>query len=66
MTENEVVKALSKDIARVGGLRRWARANQVSAPYVSRVVRAEMPPTDAILSPLGFERVIVYRRKGGK
>lgn len=64
MTESDVVKALRKDIARIGGLRKWARANKVSAPYTSRVARGEKPPTEAILSPLGLECVKTYRRIG--
>ena len=40
----------------------WAEAKAVSPAYVSAVLAKRMEPGEAILSALGYERVVLYRR----
>lgn len=40
----------------------WAEAKAVSPAYVSDVLAKRREPGEAILSALGYERVVLYRR----
>lgn len=66
MTTTDVLRQLRIACDKAGSARGWAIQNKVSAPYVSDVLRGRREPGDAILGPLGLERVISYRRVNGR
>lgn len=59
----ETVRALlRKAVEEAGGQRAWARKHKVSPMYVSYVLSGDREPGEAVLKPLGMERVVSYRR----
>lgn len=62
MTTDQVRTLLRKRIN--GNLREWARENDVSPGYVSDVLFGRREPGEKVLSALGLERVVTYRKKG--
>lgn len=61
-----VLTELNKAIDKAGNQVSFARANDISTAYVNDVVRGRKEPGDKILSALGLERVITYRKKAAK
>lgn len=63
----DVLAALRDRVAAAGSQRAWARACNISAPYVSDVLNGRRQPGPAILRALGLEaietRSTVYIRK---
>jgi DNA-binding transcriptional regulator YdaS (Cro superfamily) len=58
------IAELSRAVQAAGSQRRWAAQNGLSAPYVSDVLAGRRDPGAAVLSALGLERVVSYRRIG--
>lgn len=54
-TEAEVRAALSSAIQRAGSLREWARRNDLSAAYVSDVMRHNRSIGEKIARALGYQ-----------
>ncbi len=42
----------------------WAQAHKVAASYLSDVLNGRRDPGKSILAALGYERVVLYRKKG--
>lgn len=63
MTEADILRMLLRECRRAGTQAEWAKAQGLSATYVSDVLKGRRAPGDSILSALGFERVVTYRRK---
>ena len=62
MTLDDVLALLAKQCERTGSQVAWAKANGVSAAYVSDVLGRRREPGEAILTALGLERVVIYKR----
>ncbi len=46
--------------------RDWAEAHKVAASYLSDVLNGRRDPGKSILAALGYERVILYKKKGDR
>lgn len=66
LDEFDVVSALLAAVREAGSQSEWARTHGVSVQYVNDVLRGRRGPGDSILNALGFERVVSYRRMGGR
>lgn len=62
MTLDQVLALLRRECAKAGNQAAWAKAHDVSPAYVSDVLMRRREPGDAILRPLGLERITSYRR----
>jgi hypothetical protein len=62
MNADTVRALLRRAVEAEGGMRAWARKHKVSAMYVSYVLSGAKEPGEAILKPLGLERVVTYRQ----
>ena len=61
---DDVLRALDREIDRVGGVRALARIVGTSPQYISRVRGQIAPPSDRLLDVLGYEDAgRWYRRK---
>lgn len=58
------IAELSRAVKAAGSQRKWAAEHGLSAPYVSDVLAGRRDPGAAVLSALGLERVVSYRRIG--
>lgn len=56
------IQKLRRAVEKAGGQRAWSRTNKVSVAYVNDVLHGRRPPGEAILTPLGLEKVITYKR----
>lgn len=65
MTIDQVLALLRRECDKAGNQALWAKANGVSPAYVSDVFQRRREPGDAILRPLGLERVVSYRKVSG-
>lgn len=67
MTEADAIDLLHIACQKAGSLRAWAKANGLSAPYVSDVLRGQRTLGPRILAALGLEVetkiVKVYRKR---
>jgi hypothetical protein len=57
MTADDVRKLLKAACDKAGSLRAWARAHDLSAPYVSDVLLGNRAPGPSICQALGIEAV---------
>ena len=67
LPSSAVLSRLRKECDKAGGLRAWSRANHISAPYVSRVLRGEKEIGDSIAKALGLRKNVAWavdRRRG--
>ncbi len=60
LTAAEVVELLQVEIEQAGTLRAWAKANKLSAPYVSDVLHGRRVPAESICRALHLEREVIY------
>ena len=63
ITQPELI-ALLRQQAPHGQQEAWARANGVKPPVLSDVLNGRRDPGKSILKALGYERVVLYRKKG--
>jgi DNA-binding transcriptional regulator YdaS (Cro superfamily) len=63
MLRDDVVAMLRRECRKAGSQAAWAQAHGLSAVYVSDVCSGRRAPAAAILTALGLERVVTYRRK---
>lgn len=45
------------------GQNKWAKAHDIAASYLSDVLNGRRDPGKSILAALGYERVVLYRKK---
>ncbi len=67
MTREDVIELLHKSVRKAGGVRSWARQNDLSAAYVSDVLNDNRKMGPAILEALGIEAVstvTTYKYRG--
>jgi hypothetical protein len=57
---DEIRQMLREECEEAGGMRAWARRHKISAPYVSRVLRGEKSPADAIAAVFGLKQIVVW------
>ncbi len=62
MNTHAVRKLLERECEKSGSQRKWALENNISHPFVARVIKGEKEPTDRIAALLGLERIVTYRR----
>lgn len=66
MNIDEVRSLLKRLCKEAGSMRAWSRANGLTAPYVSDVLRAQRSPGPRLLKALGLEKVetvtVTYRK----
>lgn len=62
MNTDTVRETLAKACAKAGCAADWAKANEISAAYVSDVLNGRKEPGEKILRALGLERIIDYRK----
>lgn len=62
-SSDRVLHDLRKACADAGSQSAWAEANEVSPAYVSDVLNRRRDLADSILSALGYERVVLYRKR---
>ena len=60
MTEIQVQQMLRLEIALCGSSGKWAVKNEVSAAYVSDVLRGRRDAGDKILRALGLRKIVGY------
>lgn len=60
LTEHELLVWLAREAEKAGSQRALADRVGVSASYLSRVMGAKYPPSDAMLAALGLEREVTY------
>lgn len=60
MTEDQARKRLKSAIDAAGGQRAWARAHNLSAPFVNDVLHGNRQISDRICEALGLVRVVTY------
>jgi hypothetical protein len=69
MTSDQVRALLRAECNAAGSIRAWARKHDLSAMYVSNVLRGKQAPGPSICKPLGLvqetKRVVTYRRARG-
>lgn len=65
LTEAELIAHIRAEIERYGSQRNVACAWGVSGQLVNDVIHGHRFPGAKFLAGLGFERVMLYRRKGG-
>lgn len=58
MTEEQVRGVIRKAVDRLGGMRAASREWGVSVAYVSDCLNGRRAPGPAILTPVGYERVV--------
>lgn len=63
MDVHKVRGLLALAIAKAGGNKAFGDANDISASYVSDVLRGNREPSHKILAALGLEKIVSYRRK---
>lgn len=63
MTLEQVLALLRRRCEQEGGQAAWAKLHGVSPAYVSDVLNKRREPGVGILTPLGVDRIIEYRRK---
>ena len=63
MTVEQVRTLLRKRCAAAGSMTTWAGENGVSIAYVSDILAGRREPGESVLTALGLERVISYRKK---
>lgn len=44
----------------------WAEAHHVASSYLSDVLNGRRDPGKSILKAIGYERVVMYRKKGDR
>jgi DNA-binding transcriptional regulator YdaS (Cro superfamily) len=59
----DVIKFIRAEANKLGSQKALAAKLGVSAPYLGDVLNGRKDPGEAILHPLGLERVVTYRRK---
>jgi hypothetical protein len=62
MTEDDVLTLLKRKAKDLGGNAALARSLEVSPQYLGDVLRGNRPPGISVLSPLGLEKIVTYRR----
>jgi hypothetical protein len=62
MNTDTVRDSLRKACEDAGCAADWAKANEISAAYVSDVLNGRKEPGEKILRALGLKRVVEYRR----
>jgi hypothetical protein len=64
MTADDIRNLLASAVGKAGGIRAWARNNDVSAAYVSDVLakRREPGPSICLVFGVQAERETVYRK----
>ena len=55
VTADDVRSLLARAVGKAGGIRPWARENDVSAPYVSDVLKGQRLPGPMICDALGVK-----------
>jgi hypothetical protein len=60
LSADQVREMLRRECEKAGGLRKWGRANLVSAAYVSRVLHGEKEVGDSIAKALGVTRYVAW------
>jgi hypothetical protein len=66
MTEEELLDAIRVKAAKIGGQSHLAKEWHISPAYLSDVLNQRRSPGESILSPLGLERIVTYRKRNGK
>lgn len=62
ITQPELI-ALLREQARPNQYK-WAETHKIAASYLSDVLNGRRDPGKSILAALGYERVVLYRKKG--
>lgn len=62
MTTDKVRDILRKACRKAGGQSQWAGLNGMSGVYVSDVLAGRKEPAGKMLTALGLERVVTYRK----
>jgi hypothetical protein len=62
-TDADIVRMLKAAIAVAGSLRKWAKANDFSASYISDVMTGRRDVTERLAAAFGFERVNRWQKK---
>lgn len=63
MDIKQVRDILRRECEKAGSAKAWAQSAGLSGAYVSDVLNGRRDPAEAILSALGIERVVSYRRR---
>lgn len=63
MDTAQFIEILRKAVAAAGSQSAWAERAGITAQYVGDVLRGKRQPGASICEALGFERVVLYRRK---
>lgn len=61
---NEVLSVLRSAIQDEGSQLNFARKHNISPPYISDALKGRRDPGEKILTALGLERVVNYRKRG--
>jgi hypothetical protein len=64
MNTDAVRKLLKRECDKSGSQRKWALENNISHPFVARIINGDKEPSDRIAALLGLERVVTYRKMG--
>lgn len=59
----DILRVIRDEVNRAGSQKDLAAKLGVSPTYISDVLNERKEPGEAILEPLGLERVVTYRRK---
>lgn len=60
---DDVRQSLRRACDALGGQSRWAKLHDLSSAYVSDVLSGRREPGETILSALGWQRVVFYRKR---
>ena len=63
MNATDLLAQLRKACEADGSQAAWAERAGLAAPYISDVLRGRREPGPSLCEALGFERVVLYRRK---
>lgn len=59
-SRHDVMRMLFDSCLEAGSQKLWAQKHELSAPYVSEVLRGTREPGDSILKALGLIKVVTY------
>ena len=62
MKSEKLAELLYKEIKKAGGLRKWARENDLDYSFVSRVVNMKRRMSPKVAEALGYRRVDDYEK----
>jgi len=65
ISQSEITEVLREHVLAAGSQTAFAKAHNLSRPYVTDLLAGNRFPGDKVLDILGLEKIVVYRPKNG-